>query len=190
MVIVGVLPASPAGGTTVTAPVAPEVNEPVSTPLVMPQVIGPTPTPAPMKVQAGGVLASEANPTPLTVITLPVKVTGGESVTEGSTLKVVVPLSAGQVTVIVYAPLEVYPGAFPTTKEPYTLKVNTCATAPVTTLGTGPVIWQLVPSGVPNVTPVKTRNITSPYLPEAEAGDMEKRVRVPACACLGGVATE
>jgi hypothetical protein len=95
-----------------------------------------------------------------------------------------------QETVIVYAVPSVYPGPFPTTKEPYTIEVNTCATAPVTTLGTGPVIWQLVPSGVVAVTPVKVRNITSPYLPEAEAGDMEPKMRVPACACLGGVATE
>jgi hypothetical protein len=102
MVIVGVLPALPAGGTTVTTPVTPEVNEPVSTPLLMLQVIGPFTTPAaPVKVQAGGVLASEANPTPLTVITLPVTVMDGESVTKGSTVKEVVPISAPQVTVIV-----------------------------------------------------------------------------------------
>lgn len=92
MVIVGVLPALPAGGTTVTTPVAPDVNEPVSTPLLMLQVIGGF-TAAPMKVQAGGVLASEENPTPLTVITLPATVMGGESVTKGSRVKEVVPVS-------------------------------------------------------------------------------------------------
>ena len=93
-----------------------------------------------------------------------------------------------QETVIVYAVLPVFPGPLPTLKEPYTTELYTRATAPVTTLVTGPVIWQLVPSGVVAVTPVKVRNIQSPYTPEAE--DIVPKVRVPACACLGGVATE
>jgi hypothetical protein len=93
-----------------------------------------------------------------------------------------------QETVIVYAVLPVFPFALPTTKEPYTTELNTCATAPVTTLAIGPLIVQLVPSGIVGVTPVKVRNITSPYLPEA--ADIEARPRVAACASLGGETTE
>lgn len=88
-----------------------------------------------------------------------------------------------------YAVLPVFPLAFPTTKEPYTTELNTCATAPVTTLAMGPLIVQLVPSGTVGVTPVKVRSITSPYLPEV--ADIEPRARVaPACASLGGMVTE
>ena len=93
-----------------------------------------------------------------------------------------------QETVIRYAVLPVFPLAFPTTKEPYTTELNTCATAPVTTLVMGPLIVQLVPSGTVGVTPVKVRNITSPYLPEV--ADIEARMRVAACASLGGMVTE
>jgi hypothetical protein len=89
-----------------------------------------------------------------------------------------------QETVIVYAVLPVFPLALPTTKEPYTTELNTCATAPVTTLAMGPLIVQLVPSGTVGVTPVNLRNITSPYLPEV--ADIERRMRVAACAFSGG----
>jgi len=187
IVIVGTLPALPASGTTVTVPVIPEVNEPVSTPLLMLQVVGAFTTfgAPPSRVQEP--VASDANPTPLTVITLPVTVMGGERVTRGRRVKLVVPLSVPQVTVIVYVMLPVFPTAFPTTKEPYTIKVNTCATAPVTRLPTGPVIVQLVPSGVNGVTPVALTSITSPELPEIADKVI---VRAAACASLGGVATE
>lgn len=87
-----------------------------------------------------------------------------------------------------YDALPVFPLALPTTKEPYTTELNTCATAPVTTLAMGPLIVQLVPSGTVGVTPVKVRSITSPYLPEV--ADMEPRARVAACASLGGMVTE
>ena len=83
-----------------------------------------------------------------------------------------------------YAVLPVFPLALPTTKEPYTTELNTCATAPVTTLAMGPLIVQLVPSGTVGVTPVNLRNITSPYLPEV--ADIERRMRVAACAFSGG----
>jgi hypothetical protein len=84
------LPGRPASGVTVTAPLAPEVNEPVSTPLLMLQ-LREVATPAPDKVQIP--LASEANPYPLTAITLLVLVMDGEIVTEGVTVKEVVPVS-------------------------------------------------------------------------------------------------
>jgi hypothetical protein len=80
----------PASGVTVTVPVIPEVNEPVSTPLLILQLRD-VATPVPDKVQIP--LASEANPYPLTVITLLVLVMDGERVTEGVTVKEVVPLS-------------------------------------------------------------------------------------------------
>jgi hypothetical protein len=80
----------PASGVTVTVPVIPEVNEPVSTPLLMLQLRD-VATPVPDKVQIP--LASEANPYPLTVITLLVLVMDGERVTEGVTAKEVVPVS-------------------------------------------------------------------------------------------------
>lgn len=84
------LPARPASGPTVTAPVTPEMNEPVSTPLLMLQLTD-VATPAPDKVQIP--LASEANPYPLTVISLLVLVMDGERVTEGVAVKEVVPVS-------------------------------------------------------------------------------------------------
>lgn len=92
-----------------------------------------------------------------------------------------------QETVIVYAMLPVFPGPLPTLKAPYTTTPYTCAMACVTTFATGPVIWQLVPSGVPAIA-LNVRNIQSPYTPVAE--DIVAKVRVPACASLGGVATE
>jgi hypothetical protein len=61
------LPVWPASGVTNTVPVTPEVNEPVSTPLLMLQLRD-VATPMPDKVQIP--VASEANPYPLTVITL------------------------------------------------------------------------------------------------------------------------
>jgi len=184
-VIVGVLPPLPASGTTVTTPVIPEVNDPVRTPLVILQLVGAFTTPAaPVKVQAP--LESDANPTPLTVITLLVTVMGGERVTSGRRVKAVVPLSLPQVTVIVYAMLPVLPTAFPTLKEPYTVELKTCATAPVTRLPTGPVIVQLVPFATVGVTLVAVTNITSPDLPEF--GD-KLTIRAAACTCLGGAAT-
>jgi hypothetical protein len=90
MVIVIAVLERPASGVTVTVPVTPEVNEPVSTPLLMLQLRG-VATPVPDKVQYP--LASEANPYPLTVITLLVLVMDGERVTEGFTVKEVVPVS-------------------------------------------------------------------------------------------------
>jgi len=91
MFIVALPGRPPPSGVTFTAPpVADEVNEPVSTPLLMLQLRD-VATPAPDKPQIP--LASEANPYPLTVITLLALVMGGERVTEGVTVKEVVPVS-------------------------------------------------------------------------------------------------
>jgi hypothetical protein len=105
----------------------------------------------------------------------------------GSTVKVAVPLSTPQVTVIVYVPLPGAPGPFPTVNEPYTLRggsLNTMAWAFVTGV---PEIVQLVPSGA--TPPVAVTIITSPGLPEfagAVGGEVRVTARSAACASLRG----
>jgi len=89
-----------------------------------------------------------------------------------------------QETVIWYDVLPVFPFAGPTTKEPYTVEPNTCATAPVTTLAMGPLIEQGVPSGTVGVTPVAVTSITSPYFPLIEVRVIERVA--PAFAFSGG----
>ena len=68
------------------------MKEPVAAPLLMVQAVTTVSTPPelPMLQDAR---ASEANPNPLTVNVLPVILTGGETVIEGNTWKVVVPVS-------------------------------------------------------------------------------------------------
>jgi hypothetical protein len=143
--------------------------------------------------------ASDAKPIPLTeIVMLPTEgrlATRGDIVTEGFTAKGAEPVSTmlpveGQLTVIVYGAPPGPLATLPTLKVPKTVVPLTIAKLFVTRPAKLPVMEQIVPSGA--VAPEPVTSITSPGCPDVTPppATVKATVRVAACACLGGVATE